>query len=149
MTIIYNILVGLSLLFLTPPDSLDSSTGYAVYSNKGIAQLVIANRASWGQDVSCATCVGYAAVADCSKLGSYLWISKDQKLEGPFRVHDCCSAAHRIRFEALQRIVEVDGFTAERWQMRGPIIVTIYWGKDKPKLPELILAVDEQPDANR
>lgn len=113
-------------------------TGYAAYSAEGVAELVITNRASWGQDVSCPTCPGYAAVADCSKIGQYLWLHKAGEFYGPLRVHDCTKALDRNEFESLGRIVEVSWSIAELWTMTKTELVTLYWGKTKPNTERLI-----------
>lgn len=111
---------------LTPEPKISGIEGYAVYANKAWRDIVLDNRARWGQNLRCDYCTGYAAVADCSRLGQDIWLSFDGVIEGPLRVHDCASKQHRATFERLHRVVEVDGYIADEHDMRGPVWVTVY-----------------------
>lgn len=111
--------------------------GLAVYSNPGVSDDVLTYRLTeMKQDLRCKECVGYAAVADCSLIGHSVWVRRHGSplVEGPFRVHDCSAARHRAGFIAAGRVVEVDGYTALRWKMAGPIEVDV-WLDQQPYLP--------------
>lgn len=115
--------------------------GLAVYSNPGVSERVLNYRLTeMNQDLRCDECVGYAAVADCSLIGSDIWIRRHGSplAEGPFRVSDCANAKHRDAFVKAGRVVEVDGYTARRWRMAGPIWVEVYLDKPpySPLFPE-------------
>ena len=111
--------------------------GLAVYSNPGVSDRVLHYRLTeMKQALRCKECVGYAAVADCSLIGRDAWIRRHGSpyVEGPFRIHDCPAKQHQAGFVKAGRVVEVDGYTAERWEMAGPIGVDV-WLDRKPYLP--------------
>lgn len=104
--------------------------GLAVYANKGWRDIVLYNQIHRNgyPNLRCDYCTGYAALADCSKIGQDIWLQfgDDFLIEGPLRVYDCASKRDRPIFERLGRIVEIDGYVAEAHKVRAPVPVTLY-----------------------
>lgn len=101
-------------------------TGTATYYHPGVMDEVYRNRLVWGHVAPCPECVGMVALLDREWIGQTVWLQRPgAPVEGPFLVVDCAAAGHR---EALLRrgwAVDVDWQTAQRWQMRGPVAVSV------------------------
>lgn len=101
-------------------------SGDATYYHPGIFERVVANRLAWGHIEPCAECIGYVALLDAESIGRRVWLQRPgEPVEGPFLVADCAAAGHRAALRARGWVVDVDYETAQRWQMRGPVPVTV------------------------
>src|SRR5512136_842620 len=90
--------------------------GYATFYAPGVMERVADYRG-----LSCADCIGYAAMVDPQYLGQRIWIGRPgERSEGPFLVVDCGQAEHKAVQTARGLVAEVDFETARRWNMRGP-----------------------------
>jgi len=95
--------------------------GWATFYSPNVMERVAEYRG-----LSCADCVGYAAMIDPEWIGQRVWIGRPgQRSEGPFLVVDCGKEEYRAAQKARGLVAEVDFETARRWKMRGPIIVRV------------------------
>jgi len=95
--------------------------GLATFYAPGVFERVANYRG-----LSCADCIGYAAMVDPQWIGQRVWIGRvGQPSEGPFLVVDCGQAEHRAGQKARGLVAEVDFETARRWNMRGPVMVRV------------------------
>jgi hypothetical protein len=100
--------------------------GQATFYNPGIAEQVLANRLAWGHVQPCGACIGYVALLERETVGELVWLQRPgQPPEGPFLVIDCAAAGHQDALRKRGWVVDVDWQTAQRWQMRGPVPVTV------------------------
>ena len=97
-------------------------TGDVTYYGNGVFEQVYANRLAWAHVQPCPRCVGMIALADPAHLGKRAYLTRPGCApEGPFLVTDSGV------FQTPGRVAEVDYQTAQRWQMRGPVMgVTVF-----------------------
>lgn len=96
--------------------------GQATFYGPGVMDTVVANRAAWGQAVTCSDCLGYVALADAAYIGHKVWLRRPgYQVEGPFMVADCARVQDRPNLERSGWAVDVDYGIAQRWGMRGPL----------------------------
>jgi len=110
------------------PTAVDVVEGLATYYSPGLMERVAANR---GMELR-----GYAggvALNPAGDLGRVVWLEHEGRIEGPFLVVDCAQAAHYAKRLAQNRVVEVDWETAQRWAMRGPVPVRVWFQRPIPR----------------
>ena len=93
--------------------------GQASYYGPGVMEQVyetrLAGRTAYAVQ-PCEICVGMVALADCTLIGNYAYLTRPGlPREGPFLITDCGL------FITPGRVVEVDYETAQAWQMRAPL----------------------------
>lgn len=115
----------------TPISSLD---GEATYYASGVMATVAANRglvAEPGEFPAWLETQGYVGAVALNRagdLGRQVWLQGPAGLvEGPFLVIDCAHPDLWLDREQRGRVVEVDWETARRWQMRGPVVVQVFF----------------------
>jgi hypothetical protein len=136
---------ALAVLWNTPTEE-SQITGIATYSNR--MATVAFNRGyiddpllytDWLDAEGLAGAVAGNRRAD---LGRRVWIDGPLGLEGPFLIIDCAQLRHLKARLKLERIVDVDHITGERWNMQKPIPVDLYfekpdlWDRPMPASPD-------------
>lgn len=91
--------------------------GYASYYDEGVFEQVWDYRQHTYP--ACEECVGYAATENQADLGKRIWVSNGSEWVGPLHVIDVGN------LDTPGRIVELDKWLADRWQMKGAIPVAI------------------------
>ena len=121
--------------------------GKAMYYNPGVMEIVIESRIQFGHISVCERCVGTVAMLRAGDLDRRVWLQTGPwKVEGPFHVVDAAAIKHVGLLLDKEWVIDVDYVTAQRWNMRMPI-VTIW---ESPPL-DLLLATSTIPlswDAN-
>ncbi|MEI2776421.1 MAG: hypothetical protein V9G19_10715 [Tetrasphaera sp.] len=101
--------------------------GLAMYYAPYVMDRVVDYRERVNNLPECTECIGRIALLRAGDIGRRVWIQVgDGAVEGPYFVTDV-AARHDIP-GLLRRgwVVDVDWETGQRWQMRGPIPVTVY-----------------------
>ena len=91
----------------------------------GVAERVYANRLAWRQVKPCASCIGLIAMMRRGDLGRKVWLEHDGQRSGPYLCVDVANPAAFGKRLAIGDLVELDWQTAQRWQMRGPVMVRV------------------------
>jgi hypothetical protein len=136
---------ALAVLWNTPTEE-SQITGIATYNNR--MATVAYNRGHipdpldyqlWLDEEGL---VGTVALNRRADLGRRVWIDGPLGFEGPFLVIDCAQLRHLKRRLQLERTVDVDHITGERWNMQKPIPVTVHfqdprlWDHPTPASPD-------------
>jgi len=101
--------------------------GLAMFYAPNVMDRVVDYREEVNDLPECADCIGRVALLRAGDIGRRVWIQVgDGAVEGPYYVTDV-AARHDIP-GLLRRgwVVDVDWETGQRWEMRGPIPVTVY-----------------------
>jgi len=109
--------------------------GLAKYYDRGVMEIVAVNRGriadeseydTWLKSQGLAGAVALSRNAD---RGRRVWITNPRtgEIEGPFLSIDCSNRAHYRQRIAAGTIVDVDYQTAKRWNMAGPLTVTVWF----------------------
>lgn len=106
------------------------TTGSATYYANGVFETVAANR-GLELPAACPECIGYVSLLDCGHIGQHVWVSNGQETIGPLLNVDCAADYHRAALVERGWIADLLYWLAERWQMRGPITVTIMAYQDR------------------
>lgn len=118
------------------------TSGRAMYYNPGVMDRVLAFRLRVGHVSQCEECIGYAAMLRAGDLDRRVWLKRPGHLaEGPFWVIDVADRQHIPRLLEREWVIDVDHKTAVRWQMTGPVPVTVL---NEPS-PEALLAATTLP----
>lgn len=100
--------------------------GKAMYYNPGIMQRVIAYRLNLHQIDVCVDCIGYVALLRAGDINRKIWLQVNaDTVEGPFLVTDAAARHHIPRLLRIGWGVDVDWQTAERWQMKMPMVTIL------------------------
>lgn len=99
-------------------------TGTATYYADGVFPTVAANRAMTLPE-SCPECIGYVSLLQCDDIGRRICISNGIEWVGPLLNVDCAAEHHRPRLVRRGWVADLDYWLAERWQMAGPITVSV------------------------
>lgn len=97
--------------------------GQATYYDPGLMERVWEARR--GEITPCPECVGYAALLDEEDLGKQVWVTDGHEWVGPLLVIDCASPRHRAMLRSREWVIDLPWWLAQRWGMRGPIIVAV------------------------
>jgi hypothetical protein len=100
------------------------TTGSATYYADGVFETVAANR-GMQLPAACPECVGYVSLLDCDDIGQHVWVSNGAELVGPLLNVDCAAEHHRGALVERGWVADLPYWLAQRWQMAGPITVTI------------------------
>lgn len=115
------------------PAGVVSMTGEATYYDSGVMARVMTNRlliddpGEYPEWLADQDLVGAVALNRAGDLGRLVWLDGPAGIEGPFLVADCAQRAHYEDRERRGRIVEVDWATAERWRLRAPAEVVVWF----------------------
>lgn len=101
--------------------------GVAMYYNPGVFEQVLDFRFRNEHISKCEDCVGYVALLRAGDIDRRVWLQREGKIpEGPFWVVDVAAGRDIPRLLSENWVVDVDHDTAMRWQMAGPIPITVY-----------------------
>jgi len=101
--------------------------GVAMYYNPGVFDQVLDFRFQNGHISECEDCIGYVALLRAGDIDRQVWLQRAGEMpEGPFWVVDVAAGKDIPRLLSKNWVVDVDHDTAMRWQMAGPVPITVY-----------------------
>ena len=116
--------LGMQLVQLALLVAAQVSTGEATYYAAGVFEQVAANR-HMQLPGACPECIGYVSLLQCTDIGQRVWVNNGHETVGPLLNVDCAAEHHRDALLERGWVADLPFWLAERWDMRGPITVTV------------------------
>ncbi len=111
--------------------------GMATYYGPGVMEEVVFNR-----NMDLRGYIGGVALNRAEDLGRVVWLERGSEITGPWLVVDCAQAGeHYLNRENADPplVVEVPWEQAEKWQMRGPTQVRVWFIRPAVKRPPVAM----------